>query len=104
MKELLARIVALPERDVASLRAVRREFSKRLANAEASEILDIARQLLRCRDFDLRFIAYELVQHHPAAFAALDTDQLEALGLGLDSWGAVDCFACYLAGPAWQAR
>ena len=31
-----------------------------------------------------------------------DMPDLEQLGAGLDSWVAVDCFACYLAGPAWR--
>jgi 3-methyladenine DNA glycosylase AlkD len=29
---------------------------------------------------------------------------LRRLGAQLDSWGAVDTFACYVAGPAWRAE
>ena len=49
-------------------------------------------------------MAYELVQHHPAAFALCDARTLEGLGRGLSDWASVDTFACYLLGPAWQAR
>jgi 3-methyladenine DNA glycosylase AlkD len=28
--------------------------------------------------------------------------ELERFGRGIDSWGAVDMFACYLSGPAWR--
>jgi 3-methyladenine DNA glycosylase AlkD len=24
------------------------------------------------------------------------------MGTGIDSWGAVDCFGCYVSGPAWR--
>jgi 3-methyladenine DNA glycosylase AlkD len=34
----------------------------------------------------------------------LNAQQLERLGGGIASWGAVDCFAVYLAGPAWRER
>jgi 3-methyladenine DNA glycosylase AlkD len=49
-------------------------------------------------------VAYELVQHHKQAVASLNARCLEELGQGLDSWVAVDTFACYLAGPAWRER
>ncbi len=52
----------------------------------------------------LRFVAYELVHHHKPSFDSLNAGSLEELGQGLDSWGAVDSFACYLAGPAWRER
>jgi len=87
--------------NVAQIRAKRRELSKFLAGDSAVAVLRVAHQLLGAGQ---QFMAYELVQHHPAALASLDAKQLEALGRGLDSWAAVDCFSCYLAGPVWQAR
>ena len=54
--------------------------------------------------FEFRFIAYELVQHHRGRSAGLDVPALEKLGHGMDSWAAVDCFGCYLAGPAWREQ
>jgi 3-methyladenine DNA glycosylase AlkD len=72
-----------------------------LAKSSASEVLAVAREVL---DSGLRWVAYELVQHHPDAMGSLDAAKLERFGRGMASWDAVDCFSCYLAGPAWQAR
>src|SRR6266550_4713593 len=84
------------------LRAVRREFSSRLAETDANFVFHLASQLLRENTIEYRFIAYEIVAHHAAARGQLNRDKLEQLGKGIDSWGAVDMFAVYLAGPAWQ--
>jgi 3-methyladenine DNA glycosylase AlkD len=35
--------------------------------------------------------------------AGLDKPALEKLGAGMETWDAVDCFSCYLAGPAWRS-
>lgn len=103
-EEIQARVHALPELKISRVRAVRREFSKRLAHAEPGVVLKLALSLLKLPAFEFRFIAYELVQHHRATLASLDGPTLEKLGRGMDSWVAVDCFACYLAGPAWRER
>lgn len=103
-EEIQARVYALPELKISRVRAVRREFSKRLAHAEPGVVLKLALSLLKLPAFEFRFIAYELVQHHRATLASLDGPTLEKLGRGMDSWVAVDCFACYLAGPAWRER
>jgi 3-methyladenine DNA glycosylase AlkD len=49
-----------------------------------------------------RFIGDELIASRPDALAILDCAQLERLGSGISSWDQVDCFACYLSGPAWR--
>ena len=102
--EIQARVDALPELKTSAIRAIRSEFSKRLTNTHPSLVLELALDLLTLPAFEFRFIAYELVQHHRAALASLDETTLEKLGRGMDSWAAVDCFACYLAGPAWRER
>ena len=99
--EIAARIRALPSVTTAPVRVVRRESSKRLAKSSSGFVIDVALRLLDTPGMD-RFIAYELVKHHRAAAASLRERQLERLGRGLDEWGEVDCFACYLAGPAWR--
>jgi 3-methyladenine DNA glycosylase AlkD len=103
-KEIQAVIQGLPLPNTTSIRNARREFSKRLAHAEPDFMLNLALSLMELPAFEFRFIAYELVQHHRATFANLDLSALEKLGNGIDSWAAVDCFACYLAGPAWRER
>jgi 3-methyladenine DNA glycosylase AlkD len=100
--EIVARIQALPIPNTESIRAVRREFSKRLGKVSSETVRTIAQRLLDAESSNYRFVAYELIQYHPPAFASLREKDLERLGRGLDSWGAVDVFACYLAGPAWR--
>jgi 3-methyladenine DNA glycosylase AlkD len=99
--EIAATIRGLASVKTEPVRAVRREHSKRLAKASADHVIDIALLLLDERGIN-RFVAYELVKHHRAAAASVCEKQLEKLGRGLDEWGEVDCFACYLAGPAWR--
>jgi 3-methyladenine DNA glycosylase AlkD len=96
------RLQALPVRNTAAVRALRREFSKRLMAAEPRTVLDVSYRLLHLSQYLYRFIAYELIAHHRATLGSLKIKQLELLGKSMDSWGAVDTFACYLAGPAWR--
>jgi 3-methyladenine DNA glycosylase AlkD len=102
--EVVARFSALADQKTDAIRGVRREFSRRLAKAPSELVIGLALRLMRRRAVSLRFVAYELVQHHQPAFSSLNVRSLEELGKGLDSWGAVDTFACYLAGPAWRER
>ncbi|MBA3512799.1 MAG: DNA alkylation repair protein [Pyrinomonadaceae bacterium] len=102
--EIVARLSALADQKTASIRGVRREFSQRLSKAPSELVLRLALKLRRRRAVIFRFVAYELVRHHKSAFSSLNARSLEELGQGLDSWVAVDTFACYLAGPAWRER
>jgi 3-methyladenine DNA glycosylase AlkD len=100
--EIASRLAGLSTRTTPAARSVRREYSRFLAKAPSGLVVRIALLLAKRRDFACRFVAYEIVQHHRAASAGLTTDQLLKLGRGIDSWAAVDCFACYLSGPAWR--
>ncbi len=88
----------------AELREVRREFTHRLKDAAPHVVLELANLLIDVPQTAYRFIAYELIHHHPAALSHLNAWQLEQLGRGIASWGAVDCFAVYLSGPVWRDR
>jgi len=88
----------------ADLREVRREFTHRLKDAAPHVVLELANLLIDVPQTAYRFIAYELIHHHPAALSHLNAWQLEQLGRGIASWGAVDCFAVYLSGPVWRDR
>ena len=96
------RIRELPRRDTQSIRRVRREFSKELADEEARDIVKLGLKLLASGDFMHRFIAYELVSGHREALRSLNARTLEQLGTQLNSWESVDTFCSYLAGPAWR--
>lgn len=93
---------ALPDHKTATVRALRRDWSKKLHKTTPEEMLNLAQQLLKYGDFNYRFIAYELIHFHRPTLRSLGEPELEQLGLGLDSWYAVDTFAPYLAGPAWR--
>jgi 3-methyladenine DNA glycosylase AlkD len=99
--EITNRLNSLPDRSTENVRAMRREFSKRLSQAEPQEVIALALRLLEPEN-ELRFVAYELVHHHWAALRSLGEQELAQLGQGIDSWEDVDTFACYLSGPAWR--
>jgi 3-methyladenine DNA glycosylase AlkD len=99
---IASRLAGLSSRTTPAARSVRREYSRLLAKARPDLVVRVALLLARRTGFACRFVAYEIVQHHSAAFAGLTLDQLLKLGQGIDDWAAVDCFACYLSGPAWR--
>ncbi len=81
------------------MRAVRKEYSKRLVNSSPAEMLTLALELRRR---GARWVGYELLLHHPTALASLRTSDVERLGQGIDGWAAVDTFACDIAGRCWR--
>ncbi len=103
-EEFSARIFLLESFTTENIRTLRREFSKRLAKSAPRFVVDIALCLLDHNTIEHRFVAYELVCCHPGALASLTEKDLRLFGRGLGSWGSVDMFACYLAGPAWRER
>jgi 3-methyladenine DNA glycosylase AlkD len=102
--EIDKRMRALQPLNTENLRALRREFSKRVVDASAGQVLKLALALLDHGGIEYRFVAYELVSHHRPALQSLREKDLVQLGRGLDSWAAVDTFACYLSGPAWREQ
>lgn len=102
--EIAAHLHSLSCLNAATVRSVRRKFSKCLASEDKDTILAVASLLMESPGFEHRFIAYELVHHHRPALASLRAKHLQRLGHGLDSWFSVDAFACYLAGPAWREK
>lgn len=100
-REIATTIRALSSFETETVRAVRRSYSKRLSKVPADYIIDVALRLLDERRIH-RFVPYELIKYHRQAAESLDDRQLERFGRGLDEWSEVDCFACYLSGPAWR--
>jgi 3-methyladenine DNA glycosylase AlkD len=86
----------------ARLRALRRETSRRVAAAAAGTVVRLALDLVAAGGIECRWVAYELVHYHRPALASLRERTLVRLAGRLEGWGAVDGFACYLAGPAWR--
>jgi len=100
--EIDAELAKLRTLNTAAVRALRRKFSQRLAGARAELVFQLGLRLSQRGDHLRRFVGYELIQHHREALRSLNSKRLEQLGRGIDSWAAVDMFACYLAGPAWR--
>lgn len=99
--EIAKRIRELPDRGTASIRALRREYSRRIAPAPAEQVLALAHALL-ARPHVHRFVADELIANHRGAAASLNREGLERLGQGMASWDQVDCFAPILSGLGWR--
>jgi hypothetical protein len=104
LEDVVARIRALEKTDTPTVRRLRREVSQSLRGSSGRDVLQLARSLLECPGIVYRVFAYELILHHPAASALVNGSMATRLGRGLDSWVAVDTFACYIAGPAWRAK
>lgn len=102
VREVLRRIVALPGQNTSTIRALRRKISKELDAADRRTVMTLALELVCSGDSIGRWVAYELVQHHPAARDGIGAAEVERLGDGISTWSAVDCFACYISGPAWR--
>jgi 3-methyladenine DNA glycosylase AlkD len=104
LDDLDSRMRRLSAPATAEVRAVRRAVSRQLRGAEPEVVLALAERLVaRDEAFD-RFLAYELVTTHRPTLALLRAPELRRLGRGIDSWGDVDTFACYVAGPVWRER
>ncbi len=99
--EIAKRVEALPKANVPSVRAVRREYSKRIKGAEPREVVELTKELYRQRRVH-RFFGDELIAYHKGALETLSARAIESLGKGMDSWDQVDCFGGYLSGPAWR--
>jgi 3-methyladenine DNA glycosylase AlkD len=85
--------------NTAVARAVRRQYSHQLKQADPAFILNLAKILIE--QHDQRWLAYELIRNHKATFKKIGEAELEQFGHGINSWGTVDTFARILAGPAW---
>lgn len=102
--EIDAELSSLRRRTTEDVRQVRREFSKRLKDAAPHVVIELGMLLLEVPQFEYRLVAYELIHHHPQSLYHLNAWQLEKLGRGIASWGEVDCFGLFLAGPVWRER
>lgn len=97
--EIDAEIRALPVQNTANVRAIRCKYSRKLKQASPKFILDLARELFE--HYGQRWVSYELIQKHGAAFESIGKAELEEFGRGINSWDTVDAFARILSGPAW---
>jgi 3-methyladenine DNA glycosylase AlkD len=97
--QMMVEFGALSVRNARNVRAIRRQYSRRLREASPAFVLDVARELFS--GHGQRWLACELIQNHKAAFQRIGEAELEEFGRGINSWGSVDTFARALAGPVW---
>ena len=100
-REIVKALDELPVASMPNIRNVRQEFSKRLSTLPARNVIELALDLINDNVIQ-RLVAYELILEHPSAPASLNSRNVKLLGDGIDSWVAVDTFACYISGPAWR--
>jgi 3-methyladenine DNA glycosylase AlkD len=107
--EIEAAVASLASARTASVRALRRDYSKRLREQDGRFVIDLALRLwqqnnvLRREGRVHRFFGDELVANHRGAQQSLTCEDVLALGEGLSSWDEVDCFSLFVAGPAWRS-
>lgn len=99
---IASRVKRSADKSVPALRRARRETSKTVRDWPAKSVVELAESLLERFDEVPRWLAYEIIHHHPAALESLNAAKLKRLGRGISSWAEVDAFACYLPGPAWR--
>jgi len=101
--EIQLALAGMPRKNVPAFRVLRRAWSGRLKDRPGPSIVALAQQLRPLGPWERGF-AYELILHHRGALEALKPNDITLLGRGIRSWGDVDAFACFVAGPAWRER
>jgi 3-methyladenine DNA glycosylase AlkD len=96
-----AEIAALPRRDTPYMRALRKRRSAELRSASAGDVIRLAQAYERDSPQEGKWVAYELIRFHPAAFASAGEAEAMDFAARLASWYAVDAFGTILAGPLW---
>jgi 3-methyladenine DNA glycosylase AlkD len=100
-EEIHSRLSQMETPNAVSFRAIRREFSRRIANAPPQSVIQLALYLLTIPSDLMRAFSYEMLSQHRPAFEQLTGEDLLKFGEGIHSWNTVDCFAMYLSGPMW---
>jgi 3-methyladenine DNA glycosylase AlkD len=68
-------------------------------NSSDAEVLALALDALAS---GRKHLAYELLRAAPRGLAAARLADVRRFAKGMDSWGDVDCFGCFVAGVAWR--
>jgi len=84
------------------VRAIRRRYSKLLADEPAGFVLAVVKSLLAEKTWTVRVIAFELLVGHRAAMSRLSASMVEEMAVGLSDWGSVDLLGVTVAGTAWR--
>jgi 3-methyladenine DNA glycosylase AlkD len=94
-------IAELPRSDTASVRAIRKAWSKTLRRSSAADVLAVAEAFEAKAGQGGKWVAYELIRFHPGALAAVTEAQIAGFAGRAQSWYAVDALGTILAGLLW---
>jgi 3-methyladenine DNA glycosylase AlkD len=101
LPEITKRLRGLKSHTTTNVRALRREYSRRIRDADARSVVALSDELQRS-GLVHRFFPDELIANHAGAMKSLTNTDVERLGRGMDSWDKVDCFGTIVGGPAWR--
>lgn len=109
-KQTVADIVKSIRRDLGQLsaattpavRAVRRRYTKALAEDLPATVVEVSDALLRSGHWAERVIACELLVERRDVLRTLNGAAIERWAAGLADWGSVDLFGVTVAGAAWR--
>lgn len=96
-----AEIAALPKRDTPHLRALRKIWSQGLKAENGAYVIAVAEALEAVTPQETKWLAYELIRHHKAAFAEVSQTLVERFAEHAASWYAVDGLGTILTGRLW---
>jgi 3-methyladenine DNA glycosylase AlkD len=99
-KELFDDLQKVQVKNTPNLRRVRQKYSRKLTQAAPEQILDFVRYFIN--HYGYRWIAFEIIHCHKTAIKIIGMKEIEEFGKQINSWGASDVFAGFLAGPAWR--
>lgn len=94
-------IAALPKRDTPHMRALRKVWSATLKSETGAHVIAIAEALEAVSPQEGKWVAYELIRHHKAAFAEVSQTVVERFTEHAASWYAVDALGTILTGRLW---
>jgi len=87
---------------VPDLKVIMKEVLKELKNEPADKVINFIKQIINTNIFENLQMAFEILEKHKKAFAALSSKELLEIRKGQDNWVLVDTYAGLLAGPMWR--
>lgn len=94
-------IAALSRRDTPHLRALRKVWSATLNPETGAHVIAIAEALEAVSPQESKWLAYELIRHHKAAFGEVSQTVVQRFAGHAASWYAVDALGTILTGALW---
>jgi len=98
-----AEITALSRRDTPHLRALRKLWSQGIQAETGEHVVAVAEALEAVSPQEGKWLAYELIRHHKAAFGEVSQLLVERFAERAASWYAVDALGTILVGPLWAS-